>query len=88
LASCYRTALALADKKGMKTVAFPSISTGIFGYPAEEAAKVASETIREQLPKIRALKEIRMVFVSGELLRLFQDAFGMEEGSRYLSVTK
>jgi O-acetyl-ADP-ribose deacetylase (regulator of RNase III) len=88
LASCYRTALNLAESHKFNSIAFPAISTGVYGYPAQEAAKLASETIREQLPKIRALKEIRMVFVSGEQLRLFQDAFGMEEGLKYLSVTK
>jgi O-acetyl-ADP-ribose deacetylase (regulator of RNase III) len=72
LASCYRTALALADKKGMKTVAFPSISTGIFGYPPEEAAKVASETIRGELPKLKVVEEVRLVFFRPEDLEVFR----------------
>ena len=74
LASCYRTALDLAESHKFRSIAFPAISTGVYGYPVQEAAKVASKTIQEQLPKIRALKEIRMVFVSAEQLRLFQDA--------------
>ena len=72
LASCYRTALALADKKGMKTVAFPGISTGIFGYPAVEAAKVASEAIRGELPKLKVVEEIRLVFFRPEDLEVFR----------------
>lgn len=43
LASCYDKSLALAEINGLKSVAFPSVSTGIFGYPTEEAAKIAVE---------------------------------------------
>ena len=43
LASCYDKSLALAEKNGLKSIAFPSISTGIFGYPTEKSAKIAVE---------------------------------------------
>ncbi len=46
LASCYRRALAVADELGARSVAFPAISTGIYGYPPEEAADVAVETLQ------------------------------------------
>jgi O-acetyl-ADP-ribose deacetylase len=46
LASCYRRALEVADDLGARTVAFPAISTGIYGYPPAEAARVAVATIR------------------------------------------
>jgi O-acetyl-ADP-ribose deacetylase (regulator of RNase III) len=46
LASCYRRALEVADELGATSVAFPAISTGIYGYPREEAAEVAVDTIR------------------------------------------
>ncbi len=49
LADCYRNALKVADEKGLATVAFPAISTGAFGYPLEEAARVALSTVREEL---------------------------------------
>jgi O-acetyl-ADP-ribose deacetylase (regulator of RNase III) len=45
LASCYRRSLALADQVGARSVAFPAISTGIFGYPPEDAAAVAVSTV-------------------------------------------
>lgn len=45
LASCYRTSLSLAQKHGLKSIAFPAISTGIYGYPKEPAAKIATREI-------------------------------------------
>jgi O-acetyl-ADP-ribose deacetylase (regulator of RNase III) len=46
LASCYRNSLTIAAENGLKTIAFPSISTGVYGYPIEEAASIAVETVR------------------------------------------
>ena len=47
LASCYRKSLAIAKEKGIKSIAFPCISCGVYGYPKVEASKVALATIRE-----------------------------------------
>ena len=47
LRSCYRQSLELAAQSGLKSIAFPAISTGIFGYPLESAARIAVETARE-----------------------------------------
>ena len=47
LSSCYRESLLLASENGIDTIAFPSISTGVYGYPTEKAAKVALQTIQE-----------------------------------------
>ena len=49
LATCYRNSLALASKHGLSSIAFPCISTGIFGYPADAAARVAVDTVRAAL---------------------------------------
>jgi len=46
LASCYRNSLALAERHGLRSIAFPAISTGIYSYPAEEATRIAIETVR------------------------------------------
>ncbi|HWQ78863.1 MAG TPA: O-acetyl-ADP-ribose deacetylase [Anaerovoracaceae bacterium] len=49
LADCYRNSLRLAQENGLKSVAFPAISTGVYGYPKEQAARIAVETIKEFL---------------------------------------
>ena len=64
LAACYRNALKLADEKGLKSIAFPAISTGIFGYPMEEAARVAFGTVLEVIPQLKSVKHIRFVLYS------------------------
>jgi O-acetyl-ADP-ribose deacetylase len=49
LASCYRTCLDLAEQRAVKTISFPAISTGVYGYPMDEAAAIASKTISARL---------------------------------------
>lgn len=68
LASCYRNAMALAVSKAVRTLAFPSISTGIYGYPVEEAAHTAVSTVRNSLRKPTTFDEIIFCcFSSGDL---------------------
>jgi O-acetyl-ADP-ribose deacetylase (regulator of RNase III) len=61
LASCYRKSLFLAEEAGLESIAFPNISTGVFGYPKEKASGTAIAAIREALPKTPGIK--RVVFV-------------------------
>jgi len=61
LASCYRESLRLAAEKGLKSVAFPSISTGAYGYPLRDAAKVALKTVMEFLRGHAEIKLVRFV---------------------------
>jgi len=61
LAEAYRNSLKLAISKGLKTIAFPSISTGAYGYPIEEASRVALTTVKGFLRKQSAL--VKVVFV-------------------------
>jgi O-acetyl-ADP-ribose deacetylase (regulator of RNase III) len=61
LASCYRESIRIADDHGMKSLAFPSISTGAFGYPVPEAAEIAVRTIVEALPPCAHVEHIRFV---------------------------
>ncbi len=61
LASCYQSALLLAEKQEITSVAFPAISTGIFGYPVEDAAEVGLETVLSIMPGLRSVGKIRFV---------------------------
>jgi O-acetyl-ADP-ribose deacetylase (regulator of RNase III) len=61
LANCYRNSLARAEQKGIDSVAFPAISTGVFGYPVEQAAKVALRTVVEEAENLRSVRLIRFV---------------------------
>jgi O-acetyl-ADP-ribose deacetylase len=62
LANCYHNSLTLAVEKNLGSIAFPAISTGIYGYPLAEAAEIASRTIENFLSTDRQLKEVRLVF--------------------------
>ena len=62
LTSCYRNCLLLAAKHQLKSIAFPAISTGVYGYPKAEAAKIASTTAREFIHGGTSIEEIRLVF--------------------------
>ena len=62
LASCYHNSLTLAVEKNLTSIAFPAISTGVFGYPQAEAATIASTTIENFLSTDHQLKEVRLVF--------------------------
>ena len=62
LANCYHNSLTLAVEKNVTSVAFPSVATGVYGYPREEAADISSRTIENFLSTDRQLKEVRLVF--------------------------
>ena len=62
LAACYRNSLTLAVSNNLSSVAFPAISTGIYGYPQDEAAHVASRAIEQFLAGDANLTEVRLVF--------------------------
>ncbi|TCJ20271.1 macro domain-containing protein [Rubrobacter taiwanensis] len=66
LASCYRNALRLAEENGVESVAFPAISTGVFGYPVEEAAEVALGTVLEEAPRLGSVRLVRFVLFGEE----------------------
>ena len=62
LANCYSNSLALAVERGLKSIAFPAISTGAFGYPMKQAAEVSSRAIADFLAGDESLQEVRLVF--------------------------
>ena len=64
LAACYRNSLKLAADNKLKTIAFPAISTGVYGYPLDEAAKISSSEIGKFLSGNSSIHEVRLVFFS------------------------
>jgi len=72
LADCYRNALWLADEKKIDSIAFPSLSTGAFGYPMEDAAEIAFRTIKEVITELREVKHIRFVLRGGQAIEIHQ----------------
>ncbi|GAB1817077.1 O-acetyl-ADP-ribose deacetylase [Herbidospora sp. RD11066] len=69
LESCYRESLRVADELGAETVAFPAISTGIYGWPMDSGARIAVQTARFTPTKVA---EVRFVLFTGEALRAFE----------------
>lgn len=76
LASCYRKSLLLAEEKGIKSVAFPNISTGVYGYPKEKAANAAVSAIREILPRTPGINRVIFVCFDRENYSLYQNLLG------------
>jgi O-acetyl-ADP-ribose deacetylase (regulator of RNase III) len=75
LESCYRNSLALARRHGLRTVAFPSISTGVYGYPVNEAAERALKTVKDVLSRDPdAYDEVRFVLFSENDLATYRKA--------------
>ncbi|MDX1650890.1 MAG: macro domain-containing protein [Brumimicrobium sp.] len=74
LANCYLNALDLAEQKDIEIIAFPSISTGAFGYPIEEAAEVAIKAIKNKVQELETMKEIRMVLYHDRDVRVYENA--------------
>ena len=74
LANCYRNALELADEHGIESIAFPAISTGAFGYPAEEAADVAMRTVLDTVSKLESVRQVRFVLYDRQALEIHEQA--------------
>jgi len=74
LADCYRNSLALADMLKLKSVAFPSISTGAYGYPLNEAAMIAIRTVAEILPKSQHVELVRFVLFGANAYNAYVEA--------------
>ena len=77
LRSCYKTSLELAVQNGIRSIAFPAISTGIYGYPKRQAAEIAVETAREFLQKNpEKLDKIMFVLFDDESLEIYRGLLG------------
>ena len=72
LASCYRRSLEVAVARGARSIAFPCISTGVYGYPAEPAAQIAVSTVREVLKVLPAPPEIVFCCYSRKSAKIYE----------------
>jgi O-acetyl-ADP-ribose deacetylase (regulator of RNase III) len=74
LASCYRESLKLASAKGLKSLSFPSISTGVYGYPMADAARVALATVKEYLTRHPEIERARFVLFGRAAYEVYEKA--------------
>jgi O-acetyl-ADP-ribose deacetylase (regulator of RNase III) len=74
LASCYRESLKLASAKGVRSVAFPSISTGAYGYPVAEAARIALKTVKDYLAAHPQIELVRFVLFGHAAYEAYEQA--------------
>jgi len=76
LASCYKKSLILAEAAGLKSIAFPNISTGIYGYPKDRAAKIAMEAVLKTLDETPGIDRVVFVCFDDENYRLYEEIYG------------
>ena len=73
LASAYRNSVRLAGEQGLRTLAFPNISTGIYGFPRDRAVDIAIRAVREALPKAPSIEQVTFVCFDDENYRLYRE---------------
>lgn len=79
LASCYRRSLEIAADQGLRSIAFPGISTGVYGYPVDQAARIAVATVRETLPRCPGIEEVCFCCFSASDLAVYQGLLEVAE---------
>jgi len=72
LKSCYLTALNLAKEYGLKTVAFPAISCGVYGFPYEDACKIATDTVKEFIKQNDCFEKIIFIDINGTIVDIYK----------------
>ena len=72
LKSCYITALNLAKENGIKTIAFPAISCGVYHFPLEEACKIAIDTVREFISKNNCFEKIIFIDINDAIIDIYK----------------
>jgi O-acetyl-ADP-ribose deacetylase (regulator of RNase III) len=74
LASCYRSCFAIAQERGIRTIAFPSISTGAYGFPVRRASRIAAREFRTALKNIPTLEEVLLVAFDDRTRQEYEEA--------------
>jgi O-acetyl-ADP-ribose deacetylase (regulator of RNase III) len=80
LARCYRRCLAVAAEHGVRTIAFPAISTGAYGFPIDQAAGIAVREIRQGLALYPLLEKVLLVCFNGNTREALENALGKHAG--------
>lgn len=76
LAACYENSLKLADENQLETIAFSAISTGVYGYPIEEASAIAIETVKQVLPTLSSVRNVILVVFNDEIKQIYEKLLG------------
>lgn len=82
LASCYREALRLAEERGVRSIAFPAISTGVFGFPLEQAAGIAMATVAGAAVDLASVRRIRFVLADEHARAIHERALARQGSGR------
>lgn len=73
LESCYKNCIQKAELMKLGSIAFPNISTGVYGFPKKQAAQIAVNTVKKEMAKCKSLKEITFCIFDDENLKIYQD---------------
>jgi O-acetyl-ADP-ribose deacetylase (regulator of RNase III) len=73
LYACYVNSLSIADQNEIKSISFPAISTGAFGYPLEEGAEIAVQAVSEMVPKLSSVQLIQFVLYDDKTYNIFEE---------------
>lgn len=76
LAACYENSLKLADENELETIAFSAISTGVYGYPIEEASAIAIDTVKQVLPTLSSVRNVILVVFNDEIKAIYENLLG------------
>jgi O-acetyl-ADP-ribose deacetylase len=83
LRRCYAAVLSIAGEHKLASLAFPSVSTGVYGYPIEQAAEIAVRTVAAELPRAPTIREVRFVCFSSGDLEVYRRLLERERGTEY-----
>lgn len=83
LASCYRRSLEVADAAGVRSIALPSISSGAYAYPIEQAARIAVVTVAQQLPLLRSVSDITFCCFSAADAQVYEHCLAQVPADRW-----
>ena len=79
LAACYRNSLRLAEEKGLTSVAFPAISTGVYRFPIERASRIAVETVLQCLAAARMVRQVYFVCFSADDAAIYEGLLAKQD---------